>query len=210
MLGLEALFESRFALAVACGLALIVVARWASRVRGTKRDTWIALRAGEVLLTEVLGAFFVGYGIGGLVAQPDVLGPGGPPTRIGPGGRFGGLAMNLPLAIGTVAAAIAVLTRVDLSNLMLRAGTPRNGMSMYVGYDASVIAPIKAGGYGQIAMKDGLGYPLSAGATAETDIPQGTAVRVIGTKNLTLLVAPVESPTEPMGSTGSTMGQPST
>lgn len=59
-------------------------------------------------------------------------------------------------------------------------------------------------------MKDGLGYPLSAGATAETDIPQGTAVRVIGTKDLKLLVAPIQSPTDHVESTGGTMGQPST
>jgi membrane-bound ClpP family serine protease len=80
-----------------------------------------------------------------------------------------------------------------LSGLALRAATPRNGLAQYVGWEASVIAPISAGGFGQIAMRDGLGYPLSAVATAETDIAQGTPVRVIGTKGLNLLVAPVAS-----------------
>ena len=64
---------------------------------------------------------------------------------------------------------------------------------MYVGWDGRVIAPIRAGGFGQIAMRDGMGYPMSAVATAETDIPEGTPVRVIGTKGLNLLVAPVTS-----------------
>ena len=203
MPGLEFLTESKFALAATVGLALIVLARWASRVRDTKRDTWVALRVGDVLLTEVVGAFFVG-------AQPDVIGPGGPPTRIGVGGRFGGLGPSLPVAMGTVAAAVAILTRLDLNNLLLRGGTPRNGMSMYVGYDARVIAKIQAGGYGQIAMKDAMGYPLSAGATAESDIPEGTAVRVIGTKDLKLLVAPIPPTTEPAKSAAETVEQPST
>ena len=56
-----------------------------------------------------------------------------------------------------------------------------------------MIAPIAAGGYGQIAMRDGFGYPLSAVATAETDIAEGAAVKVVGTKGQNLLVAPVSS-----------------
>jgi membrane-bound ClpP family serine protease len=103
------------------------------------------------------------------------------------------LTANLPVTLGIVGAAVAVLTRLDLSGLALRGSTPRNGLAMYVGWDARVIAPISAGGFGQIAMRDGMGYPLSAVATAETDIAQGTPVRVVGTKGLNLLVAPVTS-----------------
>jgi membrane protein implicated in regulation of membrane protease activity len=128
---------------------------------------------------------------GGLIAQPEAVGAVGPPGRIGPPGRFGGLGTNLPFTLGIVGAVVATVTRLDLSGIILRGTTPRNGMSMYVGWDAQVIAPIQAGGYGQIAMRDGMGYPMSAGATAETDIPQGTPVRVIGTKDLKLLVVPV-------------------
>ena len=65
---------------------------------------------------------------------------------------------------------------------------------MYMGWDARVIAPISAGGFGQIAMRDAMGYPLSAVATADTDIPEGAPVRVVGTKGVNLLVAPVSSP----------------
>jgi membrane protein implicated in regulation of membrane protease activity len=92
-----------------------------------------------------------------------------------------------------VGAAIAVITRLDLSGLALRGSTLRNGLSMYVGSDAQVIEAISAGGFGQIAMRDGMGYPLSAVATAEIDLAQGTQVRVIGTKGVNLLVAPISS-----------------
>jgi membrane-bound ClpP family serine protease len=185
--------DAKFAIAVAIGLLLVVLARWASRVRGSKRDLWVAVRVGDVLLTEILGAFLVGYGVGGLVAPPDAAAASGPPGRFGPVGRFGGLSVNLPVTLGIVGAAIAALTRLDLSGLALRGATPRNGLSMYVGWDGRVIAPISAGGFGQIAMRDGMGYPMSAVATAETDIPEGTPVRVIGTKGLNLLVAPITS-----------------
>ena len=185
--------DAKFTIAIAIGVLLIALARWASRVRGSRRDLWVALRIGDVLLTEILGAFLLGYGLGGLIAQPDAVAASGPPGRFGPVGRFGGLTANLPVTLGVVGAVVAVLTRLDLSGLALRGSTPRNGLSMYVGWDARVIAPISAGGFGQIAMRDGMGYPLSAVATAETDIAQGTPVRVIGTKGLNLLVAPVTS-----------------
>jgi membrane protein implicated in regulation of membrane protease activity len=183
--------DAKFMLAVAAGLALVLLARWASRTRGSKRDTWIALRIGDALFTEIAGAFLLGYGIGGLIAPPEVAGPGGPPTRIGPAGRFGGLGASLPYTLGIVGAALAVLTRLDLSGLLLRGSHPRAGLSTYIGWDGNVIAPIRAGGYGQITIRDAMGYPLSAGATADVDIPEGTPVRVIGTKGLELVVAPI-------------------
>lgn len=192
----DSLAEAKFALGVALGIALIVLARWASRTRGTKLDSWVALRIGDVLFTEVAGAFLLGYGLGGLIAPPDAAATGGPRGRIGIGGRFGGFGgfgPGLPYTLAIAGAAIAVLTRIDLGALLLRGSSPGNGLSTYVGWDASVIAPISAGGYGQIAMRDALGYPLSAVATADTDIARGTAVKVIGTKGSNLLVAPVSS-----------------
>jgi membrane protein implicated in regulation of membrane protease activity len=185
--------DAKFIAAVTVGLALIVLARWASRTRGTKLDSWVALRMGDVLFTEVAGAFLLGYGAGGLIAQPDTVVAGGPPGRVVVGGRFGGggLGPGLQYTLAMVGAAIAILTRLDLSGMLLRGSTPRNGLNTYIGRDANVIAPISAGGYGQIAMKDGLGYPISAVATAETDIAQGTPVKVVGTKGANLLVAPV-------------------
>lgn len=184
--------DPKFPIAVAAGLALIVVARWASQARGSRRDLWIALRLGDVLITEILGAFLLGYGLGGLIAPPDVTGANRPPGALGPPGRFG-FSPNLPVTLGILGAAVSILTRLDLSSLALRGSTPRNGLSMYMGWEGRVIAPITAGGFGQIAMQDALGYPLSAVATADTDLPPGTPVRVVGTKGLNLLVAPVSS-----------------
>lgn len=181
--------DPKFISAVVVGLALIALARWASRIRGTRLDSWVAFRMGDVLLTEIVGAFLLGYGIGGLIAQPDTI-ASGPAGRIGPPGRFGGLGANLPLTLAIVGAAVSVLTRLDLSGIVLRGSSPRNGLSMYVGWEGRVIAPIPAGGFGQISMRDGMGYPLSAVATAESDIAQDTEVRVIGTKGLNLVVAP--------------------
>ena len=187
--------DAKFTIALVIGLALIGLARWASRVPGTRSDSWIALRMGNVLFTEVVGAFLVGYGLGGVISDPQATAVGGgPPGRFAPVGRFGGLTANLPLALGVVGAGIAVLTRLDLSGLALRAATPRNGLSMYVGWDAEVIVPISAGGFGQIAMRDGMGYPQAAVATAEMDLAKGTRVRVIGTRGLNLLVAPAPPP----------------
>jgi membrane-bound ClpP family serine protease len=186
--------DAKFPIAVIVGLVLVVLARWASQVRGSKRDLWIALRLGDVLVTEILGAFLLGYGLGGLIAPPDAAAANRPPGAFGPPGRFGAFGANLPITLGAVGAAVAVLTRLDLSGLALRGSSPRNGLSMYMGADARVIAPIAAGGFGQIAMRDAMGYPLSAVATADTDIPEGAPVRVVGTKGVNLLVAPV-SPT---------------
>lgn len=192
--------DGKFAIAVALGLALIVVARWASRTRGTKLDSWVALRLGNVLFTEVAGAFLLGYGLGGLIAQPDDVPRVGPPgtTVIGGRfGRFGGATTGLQYTLAVVGAAIAILARLDLSGLLLRGSSPNNGLATYIGRDARVIAPISAGGYGQIAMRDGMGYPLSAVATTETDIAEGAPVKVIGTKGQNLLVAPVSAPAAP-------------
>src|SRR5437870_9521013 len=127
--------DAKFAFAVSVGLALVVLARWASRTRGTKRDTWVALRIGDVLFTEIIGAFLLGYGLGGLIAPPEVAGPGGPPVRIGPAGRFGGgLGSSLPYTLAIVGAALAILTRLDLGTLFVRGSAPRGGLSTYVGW----------------------------------------------------------------------------
>ena len=187
--------DVKFAAGVVGGLALIVIARLASRTRGSKLDSWVALRMGNVLFTEVVGSFLLGYGIGGLISQPDAVARGGPPgggTVIGGRfGRLGGVATGLQYTLAIVGAAIAILTRADLSGFLLRGSTPRNGLNAYIGREANVIAPISVGGYGQIAMKDGMGYPVSAVAVAEMDIATGTPVTIIGTKGANLLVAPV-------------------
>jgi hypothetical protein len=180
---------------IAIGVALIVLARWAARRPGTRWESFVALRIGDVLFTEMLGAFLIGFGIGALVSpQLDDGGPPGPPGR--PVGRFGGAfsGNRLPFLLGVVAAAISAIVRIDWTDHLLRGPSKGNALSTYVGWDAKVVAPIRAGEYGEIALPDGSGNVMAVSATAETDIGLGTRVRVTGTKDLNLVVAPITSP----------------
>jgi membrane-bound ClpP family serine protease len=185
-----------YALVVVIGIMLIVLARWAARRPGTRWESLVALRIGDVLFTEIFGVFLVGYAIGALVApQLDSGGPPGPPGRggPGPGGRFGGAfsGNRLPFILGLVLAAIATVVRIDWTDHLLRGSTAHNTLSTYIGWDARVVAPIRAGEYGEIALPDGSGNVMAVVATAETDIALGTPVRVTGTKDLNLVVAPI-------------------
>lgn len=181
-------------LAMAIGIALIVLARWASRQRGSRADTWLALRVGDVLFTEMLGAFLVAFAIGDLFASDDEPGA---PRRVGFGrfgGRFGGAgsALPLPFMLGLVAAAVVALARIDFGGLLLR-GRAAPNESDYVGIRARVIAHIPAGGVGEIAMPDGRGNVTSVIATADTDLMVGTAVRVTGIRGRNVVVARPDS-----------------
>ena len=178
-------------LAIPIGIALIIVARLASRQRGSHADTWIALRVGDVLFTEMLGAFLVGYAIADLFASDDEPGA---PRRVGFGrfgGRFGGAgsALPLPFMVGVFAAVVAALARIDFGAFFLRS-RPAAQESEYVGIRARVIAHIPAGGVGEIAMPDARGNVTSVIATADVDVTVGTAVSVIGIRGRQLVVSP--------------------
>lgn len=177
------------ALFVAAGLALIAVARLSGRHRGTRWDSFVALRMGDVLITEVVGAFLVGYGIGLFVFPPDRGGPPGPFGARGPRGGFFGAPPQF--LCGILAAVIDVVPHIDLRDLMLSGKATRNPIVSYVGWDARVVAAIPAGGYGEIAMRDGMGNVTSVAATADVDIAEGAHVRVTGTRDLNLVVSPI-------------------
>jgi membrane protein implicated in regulation of membrane protease activity len=182
------------ALAIPIGIALIVLARWASRHRGSAADTWLALRVGDVLFTEMLGAFVVAYAIGDLFASDDAPGA---PRRVGFGrfgGRFGGAgsALPLPFMLGLFAAAVAALARIDFGGLLSGARAADNE-SDYVGAKARVIVRIPAGGTGEIALPDHRGNVTSVVATADADLMAGTAVSVTGIRGRTLVVARTDS-----------------
>src|SRR5213596_1733551 len=82
---------------VVLGIALIVLARWAARRKGTRWETFVALRVGDVLFTEVVGAFLIGFGIGALIVpQLDSPGPTGPP---GPPVAFRRCPGRQPIAV---------------------------------------------------------------------------------------------------------------
>lgn len=181
-------------LAIPIGIALIVLARWASRHRGSRADTWLALRVGDVLFTEMLGAFLVAFAIGDIFATDDEPGA---PRRVGFGrfgGRFGGSgsALPLPFMLGVFAALVAAVIRIDFGGLMLRS-RPAANESDYIGIKARVIVHIPAGGVGEIAMPDGKGNVTSVIATAEKDITVGVPVTVTGIRGRTLIVTPTNS-----------------
>ena len=177
------------------GIALIVLARRASRQRGSRADTWLALRVGDVLFTEMLGAFLIGFAIGDIFATDDAPGA---PRRVGFGrfgGRFGGAgsALPLPVMIGIFAAAVAAVPRIDFGAFFLRS-RPAANESDYIGARTRVIVHIPAGGVGEIAMPDARGNVTSVVATADTDLTVGTAVRVTGIRGRHLVVGPADSP----------------
>jgi membrane-bound ClpP family serine protease len=184
-----------YAVLIALGVGLVVLARWAGRRKGTRWESLVALRMGDVLFTEMLGAFLVGFGIGSLVVpQLDYgLGPSGPSGRvvIGPGGFDPFRGSRLPLILGVVLAALSAIVRIDWTDHLLRGPSKGNALSTYIGWDAKVVAPIRAGEYGEIALPDGSGNVMAVSATADTDIARGTPVRVTGTKDLNLVVAPI-------------------
>ena len=178
------------ALAIPIGVALIVLARWASRERGSHADTWLALRVGDVLFTEMLGAFLVGFAIGDIFATDDEPGA---PRRVAFGrfgGRFSGAgsALPLPLMLGIFAAGVAAVARIDFGAFFLRS-RPAANESEYIGTRARVIGHIPAGGVGEIAMPDAKGNVTSVIATADTDLTVGTSVRVTGIRGRLLVVA---------------------
>lgn len=181
-------------LAIPVGIALVVLARWASRQPGSRADTWIALRIGDVLFTEMLGAFLIAFAIGDLFATDDEPGT---PRRVGFGrfgGRFGGTgsALPLPFALGLFAAAVVALARIDFSGLFSGARAAADE-SEYVGAKARVIVHIPAGGVGEVAMPDAKGNVTSVAATADTDITVGTAVSVTAIRGRRLVVSALDN-----------------
>ncbi len=184
-----------YVVAVIAGLALILLARWAARRRGTRWESLVALRVGDVLLTEVIGAFLIGYGLGSIVsAETDrTAAPGGRPPV---GGRFGGfrgigMGDRLPFTLAIAFAAIAALIHIDIRDVLLGGRSMRNALKSYIGWEARVVAAIAAGGFGEIALRDATGNIMSVSATADVDIPEGSVVRVVGTRELNLVVAPL-------------------
>lgn len=177
---------------IALGIVCILVARWASRRRGSRLDSFVALRVGDVLVTEVIGALLVGYGLGSLVAPDESLVGGQRGPR--PVGRiglfFGGQGATIQFGLALAFALFAILIRIDIRDVLLGGRTTRNPLTSYIGWDARVIAKIPAGGYGEIAMHDANGNIMPVSATSDVDIAEGTTVRVVGTKDLNLVVAP--------------------
>jgi membrane protein implicated in regulation of membrane protease activity len=174
-------------LAAVVGVALVAFARWAARRPGTRWESFGALRTGDVLLTEVVGAFLIGYALGSLIAPNADI--GGPPGRLRPPSRFGG-GLNVPLTFGIVLALLAAIVRIDFRDLLLRGPTTRNPLQTYIGWDAIVSEAIPAGGFGAIRLRDGLGNVTAVAATSATALGEGARVRITALKGLNLVVEP--------------------
>jgi len=84
--------------------------------------------------------------------------------------------------------------RIDLRDLVLRGRAQRNPIETYLGWDARVVARIPAGGWGEIALRDGSGNVMSVAATAATDVAVGTAVVISGIQGRDLVVTPIPIP----------------
>lgn len=138
----------------------------------------------------MFGAFIVGYCAGALISPPDAaVARPGPPR----GGRFGGGGgITLPIFLGIVGAVIAALVHVDLRDLSLTGRAQRNAAKTYIGWDARVIKRIPAHGFGEIALRDGMGNVTSVAATSDVDVAEGATVVVTGTRDLNVTVAPAD------------------
>jgi hypothetical protein len=93
-----------------------------------------------------------------------------------------------------VAAAAAVLMRIDLSGLFFRGPSAHGALTTYMESDAVVVRAIPRGGYGSISVRDGIGNPMAIAATADEEIPVGTSVRITGRRGPNPVVTPVGPP----------------
>lgn len=165
-----------------------------------------------VLVDDVLGgildALHVGFDIGGVSLMPLLLGF---VSMFGVGGLFAtqvlGLHAGQAAIVGTIGGVVGFLI-VYLMFAVLRRSEGSNpfSTSSLVGRQASVAVGIPAGRFGSVLVKaEGQTHELSA--TAAVDIPAGTAVTVVGTAGIGLVVEPVgRSTTTPAAGPGSDQG----
>jgi membrane protein implicated in regulation of membrane protease activity len=162
------------------------------------------------ILGGVLDALHVGFDIGGVSLMPLLLGF---VSMFGVGGLFATQVLNLhagPAAIvGTIGGVIGFLIVYVMFSLLRRSeGANPFSTSSLVGRQASVSVGIPAGHFGSVLIKaEGQTHELSA--TASVDIPPGSAVTVVGTAGIGLVVEPLAPratgapPTSDQGGAGS-------
>jgi membrane protein implicated in regulation of membrane protease activity len=144
------------------------------------------------ILGGVLDALHIGFDIGGVSLMPLLLGF---VSMFGVGGLFATQVLSLhagPAAIvGTVGGVIGFLIVFVMFTLLRRSeGANPFSTSSLVGRQASVSVGIPAGRFGSVLVKaEGQTHELSA--TASVDIPPGSAVTVVGTAGIGLVVEPL-------------------
>ena len=144
------------------------------------------------ILGGVLDALHVGFDIGGVSLMPLLLGF---VSMFGVGGLFATQVLDLhagPAAlVGTVGGVIGFLIVYVMFGLLRRSeGANPFSTSSLVGRQASVSVGIPAGRFGSVLVKaEGQTHELSA--TASVDIAPGSAVTVVGTAGIGLVVEPL-------------------
>jgi membrane protein implicated in regulation of membrane protease activity len=160
------------------------------------------------ILGGVLDALHIGFDIGGVSLMPLLLGF---VSMFGVGGLFATQVLDLhagPAAIvGTVGGVIGFLIVYVMFSLLRRSeGANPFSTSSLVGRQASVSVGIPAGRFGSVLIKaEGQTHEISA--TASVDIAPGSAVTVVATAGIGLLVEPLvrtsAATNDPSGGAGS-------
>ena len=144
------------------------------------------------ILGGVLDALHIGFDIGGVSLMPLLLGF---VSMFGVGGLFATQVLDIHGAqaglIGTVAGVVGFLIVFVMFTLLRRSeGANPFSTSSLVGRQASVSVGIPAGRFGSVLIKaEGQTHELSA--TAAVDIASGSAVTVVGTAGIGLVVEPL-------------------
>ena len=126
----------------------------------------------------MVGGFLGGLGAGGLVGLTYTGDPA--------------VGVLLGLIFGGIATGKVFLERADTWDEhsmpdTIGAVRPTAG---FIGREARVVATIEAGRFGEISLRDDDGQLYGLAATADVDIAVDSAVTVIGTKGLDLVVTP--------------------
>jgi membrane protein implicated in regulation of membrane protease activity len=164
-----------------------------------------------VLVDDVLGgildALHLGFDIGGVSLMPLLLGF---VSMFGVGGLFATQVLDVHNAqaalIGVISGAIGfAIVYVMFTALRRSEGATPFSTATLVGRPASVAVGIPAGHFGSVLVKaEGQTHELSA--TASVDIPAGSAVTVVGTAGIGLVVEPLARTTSRPPAQGSDQG----
>ena len=166
-----------------------------------------------VLVDDILGglldALHLGFDIGGVSLMPLLLGF---VSMFGVGGLFATQVLDIHGSqaglIGFIGGVIGFAIVFLMFNVLRRSeGANPFSTSKLVGRQASVAVGIPAGRFGSVLVKaEGQTHELSA--TAAVDIAAGSAVTVVGTAGVGLVVEPL-APRQPTASaTDQGAGQP--
>jgi membrane protein implicated in regulation of membrane protease activity len=162
------------------GALLLVLVIFDDILGGILDAIGLDIDVGGTSLAPLLIAFVAMFGVGGLFATRVLDVHGGAAAVVGAG--FGGVGV--------------ALVYVLFSTFRRAEGHRPFGLDDLVGRQASVAVAIPAGRLGSVYVRaEGQNHEYSA--TATTDVPSGSSVKVIGVHGNGLVVAPIDAPGEP-------------